>query len=60
MGPAGFYIAADAAQYVPASCHGIGPIGTTIDPSAPAGESGVNWGTVQVPLTAVKVPPVAA
>ncbi|HEY4853597.1 MAG TPA: CHAP domain-containing protein [Streptosporangiaceae bacterium] len=38
VGPAGFYIAADAAQYVPASCHGIGPIGTTIDPSAPAGE----------------------
>jgi surface antigen len=37
VGPAGFYVAADAAQYVPASCHGIGPIGTTIDPSAPAG-----------------------
>src|SRR5260370_23114935 len=27
--------------------------------SAPAGESGVNLGTVQVPLTAVNVPPVA-
>ena len=27
--------------------------------SAPADESGVNWGTVHMPLTPLKVPPVA-
>jgi surface antigen len=37
-GPAGFYIAADAAQFVPASCGSVGPNGNVIDSSAPASE----------------------
>ncbi|MBV9383875.1 MAG: CHAP domain-containing protein, partial [Streptosporangiaceae bacterium] len=38
VGPTGFYVAADAAQFVPASCGRIGAASTVIDPSSPAGQ----------------------